>query len=128
LNVDGSNLYFGEESVKNSIMDIDFVVQNEQFDYLLNLDNEIIRVNDGEIAVPIYFMQQQKLQLGDQVIVQMEGVKRKFTIVDFARDSQMNPSIVHSKRFIVSPADFKLLSGNIGEVEYLIEYRLHNYD
>lgn len=58
VNIDGSNLFLGAESEKNSVMDIDFVTQNQDFDYLLNLDSEIIQVNDGEIAVPVYYMQQ----------------------------------------------------------------------
>ena len=58
---------FWAESEKNSVMDIDFVTQNQGFDYLLNLDSEIIQVNDGEIAVPVYYMQQKKLRVGDQV-------------------------------------------------------------
>ena len=67
VNIDGSNLFLGAESEKNSVMDIDFVTQNQGFDYLLNLDSEIIQVNDGKIAVPVYHMQQKKLSVGDQV-------------------------------------------------------------
>ena len=53
ITVDGSNLYLGESgnSEENSIMDISFVTQNEGFDYLLDLDNEIIHLSPGEIAV-----------------------------------------------------------------------------
>ncbi|MCL6592234.1 MAG: FtsX-like permease family protein, partial [Firmicutes bacterium] len=39
----------------------------------------------------------------------------------------MNPSIVHSKRFVVSDADFETLKANLGEVEYLIEFLLADF-
>ncbi|MEC0127903.1 ABC transporter permease [Paenibacillus pabuli] len=124
VNIDGSNLFLGAESEKNSVMDIDFVTQNQGFDYLLNLNSEIIQVNDGEIAVPVYYMQQNKLNVGDQVRVGNGQFDRSYTIVDFVRDAQMNPSVVHSKRFIVSSGNLQELKQSIGEMEYLIEFRM----
>ncbi|PYY25819.1 ABC transporter permease [Paenibacillus illinoisensis] len=124
VNIDGANLFLGAESEKNSVMDIDFVTQNQDFDYLLNLNSELIQVNDGEIAVPVYYMQQNKLRIGEQVRIDNGSFKRSYTIVDFVRDAQMNPSVIHSKRFIVSPAALEELKQGVGEMEYLIEFRL----
>ncbi|MDP9699295.1 ABC transporter permease [Paenibacillus sp. FSL K6-1558] len=126
VNINGANLYLGTESEKNTVMDIDFVTQNQQFDYLLNLNSEIIQVRDGEIAVPVYYLQQNKLNIGDQVRINNGAFERSYTIVDFVRDAQMNPSVVHSKRFIVSPDDLGQLKQGVGEMEYLIEFRLHD--
>ncbi|MDQ0169694.1 ABC transporter permease [Paenibacillus tundrae] len=124
INVDGSHVYFGVESEKGSIMDMDFVVQNKDFDYLLNMNNEKVQVNDGEIAVPVYYLQEKQLQLGDDVVIQDGTFNRSFRIVDFVRDAQMNPSIIHSKRFVISTHDFQMLQQSTGEMEYLIEFRL----
>lgn len=124
INVDGSHVYFGAESEKGSIMDMDFVVQNKDFDYLLNMNNEKIQVNEGEIAVPVYYLQEKQLQLGDSVVIQDGSFNRSYRIVDFVRDAQMNPSIIHSKRFVISPQDFQMLKQRTGETEYLIEFRL----
>ncbi|MGG4131160.1 FtsX-like permease family protein [Paenibacillus illinoisensis] len=124
VNIDGANLFLGAESEKNSVMDIDFVTQNQDFDYLLNLNSEMIQVNDGEIAVPVYYMRQNKLRIGEQVRIDNGSFKRSYTIVDFVRDAQMNPSVIHSKRFIVSPAALEELKQGVGEMEYLIEFRL----
>ncbi|WP_145408936.1 ABC transporter permease [Paenibacillus xylanexedens] len=124
INVDGSHVYFGAESEKGSIMDMDFVVQNKEFDYLLNMNNEKIQVNEGEIAVPVYYLQEKQLQLGDSVVIQDGSFNRSYRIVDFVRDAQMNPSIIHSKRFVISPHDFQMLEQSTGETEYLIEFRL----
>lgn len=124
INIDGSHLFFGAEAEKNSIMDIDFVVQNQNFDFLLNLDNEIVQVNDGEIAVPVYYLQQKKLKIGDSINIKDNSFIRTYKIVDFVRDAQMNPSIIHSKRFVISQGEFQSLKQNTGETEYLIEFLL----
>lgn len=126
LRVDGSNVYIGssEQSEANSVMDIGFVRQNVSFDLLLNLENQVIQVTPGEIAIPIYYMQQKNLELGDTVLIQTERFKREFKIVDFVRDAQMNPAIVSSKRFVVSDKDFAVLKENVGDTEYLIEFLL----
>ncbi|MCK6075320.1 ABC transporter permease [Paenibacillus silvae] len=126
VNIDGANLYLGAESEKNTVMDIDLVTQNQQFDYLLNLNSEIIQVLDGEIAVPVYYLQQNQLKIGDKVRINNGAFERAYTIVDFVRDAQMNPSVVHSKRFIVSPNDWQELKQGVGEMEYLIEFRLND--
>jgi len=58
ITVDGANLYLGasQNSEATSIMDISFVTQNEGFDFLLDLDNNIIQLAPGEIAVPVYLL------------------------------------------------------------------------
>ena len=124
--VEGRHLYMGGSGVPESasVMDFYFVRQNGRFDVLLNLANERVDVAEGEIAVPVYFMRQRHLDIGDRVRVALPGFVREFTIRDFVRDAQMNPSIVHSKRFVVHPADYELLKRHAAGVEYLIEFRL----
>ena len=126
LTIDGVTLYLGNtsESEADTVMDISFVVQNTDFDFLLNLDNEIIEVAPGEIAIPIYFMQEANLNLGDLVSVVTDTETMTFQIAGFVRDAQMNPAIAHSKRFVIHPADYAALRSQINEVEYLIEFQL----
>lgn len=126
--VEGSRLYFGGRDAPEtaSVMDFYFVRQNERFDFLLNLDNERVDVAPGEIAVPIYFMRQRQLAAGDRLRIVHPEYVREFVIRDFVRDAQMNPSIVHSKRFVIHPDDYDFLKRHAGAVEYLIEFRLHD--
>ncbi len=126
INIDGSNIYLGGRSnpEANSVMDAGFIRQNRSFDYLLDLDNQIIQVNTGEIAVPIYYMQLADLKLGDKIRLANQSIDKEFTITAFVRDAQMNPSIINSKRFVINEADFSTLKGTIGETEYLIEFQL----
>jgi len=125
INIAGSNLYINSGiPEKQSFIDNGFVKQNEKFDYLLNLDNEIIEVNKGEIAVPIHYMESKDLKLGDKITIKDSINEITFTITDFVRDSQMNPSIISSKRFVVSQADFNNIKSTFGESEYLITFQL----
>ncbi|HKL13627.1 MAG TPA: ABC transporter permease [Halanaerobiales bacterium] len=127
LNISGSNIYINSDTAeKDSLIDNGFVKQNKNFDYLLNLDNEIIEVNQGEIAVPIHYQQRRDLNIGDNIVIGNEQLKISFIITDFVRDVQMNPSIISSKRFVVSNEDFNNLKKNFGEIEYLISFQLND--
>ena len=126
ITMDGSNLYLGDSrnSEENSIMDISFVIQNEGFDFLLDLDNEIIQLSPGEIAVPVYYIQQSDLAIGDEVRVNTGAGEMVFTITTFSRDSQMNAAIASSKRFLIHEQDYANLRETIDETEYLVEFLL----
>jgi putative ABC transport system permease protein len=124
--MDGSNLYLGESQnpEENSIMDISFVTQNEGFDFLLDLNNDIIQLSPGEIAVPVYYSQQRDLAIGDEVRVNTGAGEMVFAITAFNRDSQMNPALASSKRFLIHEQDYANLREYIDETEYLIEFLL----
>ncbi len=126
LTIDGANLYLGDapEPESDTVMDISFVVQSTDFDFLLNLDSEIIEVAPGEIAVPIYFMQEADLNIGDTVTVKSNTGDEVFTITDFVRDAQMNAAIAHSKRFVINSADYTNLKNQGYDIEYLVEFQL----
>ena len=126
ITIDGSTLYLGtsQDSEANSIMDISFVTQNEGFDFLLDLDNEIIQLSPGEIAVPVYYSQERELAIDDEVRVNTGAEDMVFAITTFSRDSQMNPAIASSKRFLIHEQDYASLREYIAETEYLIEFQL----
>lgn len=126
ITIDGTNLYLGENQVpeENSIMDISFVEQNASFDFLLDLDNQIIQLSPGEIGVPIYYAQERNVKMGDTVRLRKETWEKTFTVTAFVRDAQMNPAVIHSKRFLISAADFDATREHFPETEYLIEFLL----
>ncbi|WMJ87099.1 ABC transporter permease [Anaerocolumna sp. MB42-C2] len=119
LNIDGADIVIGDDSLAGSIQDNGLSVQGEKFDFLLNLNGEVIHPADGEIYVPIYYMQKGNAALGDTVTI--HGIS--FTVAGFLRDSAMNAALVSSKRFLVSQADFEKIR-EFGQLEYLIEFRL----
>ncbi|WP_129676132.1 FtsX-like permease family protein [Candidatus Chloroploca sp. Khr17] len=123
LNVDGAQFVFESGSLATSVQDNGLAMQSETFDFLLNLDGEVITVADGEIYVPITYIQGGIARVGETVTV----AGKRFTIAGALRDSQMQPLLSSSKRFLVSHNDFTALK-QFGSVEYLIEFRLHNMD
>ena len=126
INISGSKIYINSDhSEKDTIMDNGFVKQNSHFDYLLNLNNEKTKVNEGEIAVPIYYMQRKDLIIGDKLVIKDKNNEFRFTITNFVRDVQMNPSMLTSKRFVVNTVDYNKLK-SLGEREYLISFQLHD--
>lgn len=121
LNVEGAQIVVAGGSLAGSVQDNGFSVQNERFDYLLDLDGNIIQVADGEVYVPLAYTQDGTARVGDTLTV--AGVA--FTVAGPLRDSQMQPLLSSSKRFLVSQNDFAALK-SFGSVEYLIEFRLRD--
>lgn len=119
LNIEGADIVIGDDSLAGSIQDNGLSVQGKKFDFLLNLNGEVIHPNDGEIYVPIYYMKEGNVALGDTV--KIHGIS--FRVAGFLRDSVMNAALVSSKRFLVSQADFERVR-EFGKLEYLIEFRL----
>lgn len=119
LNVDGAQINFGDKSLAESIQDNGFSTQNKRFDYLFDLDGKVINVSDGELYVPICYLKDNTTKVGDKAVV---GSK-EFTVAGFVRDSQMNPALSSSKRFLVSENDYAAIK-SLGRLEYLIEFRL----
>ncbi|NWL89027.1 ABC transporter permease [Paenibacillus sp. 79R4] len=119
LNMDGSQFRFGDHSLTDSIQDNGLSVQSEKFDYLLDLNGKVINVSDGEIYVPVTYMKEQTIKMGDKAVI---GGK-EFQVAGFLRDSQMNSMLASSKRFLISRSDFEQLK-DLGSIEYLIEFRL----
>ncbi|NBJ70381.1 MULTISPECIES: FtsX-like permease family protein [Clostridia] len=119
LNMDGAEIVIDGTSLAESVQDNGFSTQNEKFDYLLDLDGNVIKVSDGEIYVPVVYMKDGTAKVGDKV----EVSGKNFIVAGFLRDSQMNSSLSSSKRFLVSKNDYEEIK-SLGSMEYLIEFRL----
>ncbi len=126
ITVDGEALYLGDRGVSEdeSVMDISFVRQSETFDLLLDMENRPFQPQPGMVGVPIFFAQRDDLQVGDPVTLRTGELKMELTIGAIIRDALMNPSIVHSKRFVVHEDEYETLRREIPETEYLISFRL----
>ncbi|MGL6198919.1 MAG: ABC transporter permease [Lachnospiraceae bacterium] len=121
LNVDGTYLSIGEDTLSSSTQDNGFCTQSKSFDYLLDMDGKIIQPSDGEVYLPIYYMKSGFAKVGDT----LTAYGQSFTVAGFLRDSQMNSSLSSSKRFLISENDFEQMR-EYGSIEYLIEFQLHD--
>lgn len=119
LNLENSSMILKGHSLADSTQDNGVCVQSGSFDYLLDLENEMIQVSDGEIYVPVCYRKEYGLTIGDT----MQIGANSFIIAGFLRDSQMNSMMASSKRFLVSQSDYEKLK-EAGSEEYLIEFLL----
>jgi putative ABC transport system permease protein len=119
LNFDGAQIKLANKSLAGSLQDNGISVQSKKFDYLLDLDSNLITASDGELYVPLSYMRDGSAKIGDRA----EIFGKEFTVAGILRDSQMNSTLSSSKRFLVSENDFEALR-NLGNIEYLIEFRL----
>ncbi|WP_409274680.1 ABC transporter permease [Neobacillus sp. SCS-31] len=123
LGIDGAQIILGENSLADSVQDNGFSLQNDKFDFLLDLNGNIINnVSDGELYVPVTYMKDNTVRVGDKAVIN----GKEFTVEGFLRDSTMNSSLSASKRFLVSSNDFAELK-DLGSIEYLIEFRLKDF-
>lgn len=119
LNFENSSIILNGHSLADSSQDNGVCVQSRNFDYLLDLENEIIKVSDDEIYVPVCYRREYDLAVGEKVQIG----ENSFVLAGFLRDSQMNSMMASSKRFLVSESGYEKLKA-VGSEEYLIEFLL----
>ncbi len=124
LNMDNSVISLNGRLLTDSTQDNGFCVQNENFDYMLGMENEILEPEEGKVYVPVCYKNEYDLEEGQ--IMKVCGIE--LVIEGFLRDSQMNSMMASSKRFLVNPEDYKKLEP-YGSTEYLIEFLIKDgYD
>lgn len=119
LNIEGSEIIIGDQTLSDSIQDNGVTIQSEHFDYLLDVKGQVIQPRKGEIYVPLYYLKEGQAKVGDKVTI--HGVP--FEVAGFLRDSQMNAALISSKRFLLHQEDYQQLE-NFGRLETLILFRL----
>ena len=119
LNLKNGDLSLGEHSLAENSQDNGLCVQNDSFDYLLDLEGNRIRVPSGSVYVPVCYRDEYEIKPGDLMRIGTQ----ELTIAGFLRDSQMNSMMASSKRFLVSGEDYERLK-ILGDEEYLIEFKL----
>ena len=129
VNIDGANIWYEKKgsdavSMAESMLDNGFVRQTKYFDYLLDLENNIVKQEDGEIGVPISYMQKYDMAIGDSITITKGDFSKTYEIKNFLRDAQMASSMASSVRFLLSDHDFMELKDHVGELEYIVEFRL----
>lgn len=124
LDVNNAQIICNGESLEKCLMDNGFVTQNENFDYLLDQNNQIAIVQDGEIGVPVYYAEGLNIKAGDTIVLQNGDYQKEFKVATIIRDSTMNSSLSYSKRFLISANDQNEVALHMGEWEYCLEFLL----
>ncbi|ERJ10929.1 ABC transporter permease [Haloplasma contractile] len=109
-------------SMSDSLLDMGWVKQNEQYDLLLDMDNQPLHPGKGNVGVPLILLEEYDIEIGDTVTIKNGDYSKNFVVSSYVRDSQMNTTMASSTRFLINEEDFKDLKANTGEIEYLIEF------
>lgn len=126
LNIGNANIIYQGETLEKCLMDNGFIVQNEGFDFLLNMDNKIAVAKDGEIGVPVYYAEELGIQAGDVLTLHKGDFLKELTVATITRDATMNAALTSSKRFLISQSDLDEISLHMGEWEYCFEFLLED--
>ncbi len=123
VNVEGSAIRINEKnSLQDSSQDNGFSSQNQNFDFLLDQNNQPAQPQPGQVYIPLYYYNSGKIKIGDQIRVG----KLQLTVQGFIRDAQMNAGLVSSKRFLISQTDLQILKTEaFASNENLIAFRVH---
>ena len=124
LDVKNAQIICNGESLEKCLMDNGFVTQNKNFDYLLDQNNEIAIIKDGEIGVPVYYAEGLNIKAGDTMVLKNGAYQKEFKVATIIRDATMNSSLSYSKRFLISPNDQQEVALHMGEWEYCFEFLL----
>lgn len=128
ISIDPNKIYISKNGLSevDGVMDISFVKQNSNFDFLLNENNELATIEQGSIGVPIYYKTKYNLDLMDEIELKVGSKSFTYYISSFIRDSQMNSALISSKRFLLNDQDIETLKSMINEREFLIAYQFEN--
>ncbi len=125
LDINNRNIIYKGEILEDCLMENGFVTQNQNFDFLLDQNNKIAVVQDGEIGVPVYYAESLNIKVGDGLTLREGNYQKEFKVSDIIRDSTMNTALAYSKRFLISQNDQNELAKHMGEWEYLFEFLLN---
>lgn len=125
LDINNKHIIYKGESLEKCLMDNGFVTQNEKFDFLLDQNNKIAVVQDGEIGVPVYYAEVLNIKAGDTIVLRDGNYQKEFKVSAIIRDSTMNSALSYSKRFLISQNDQDELALHMGEWEYCFEFLLN---
>lgn len=123
LNINGSQIYFNNQDISDSVMDNGFCYQNKLFDFLLDSKGKIIgqeteELQNGQIYIPLNYWNKYSISINDKIAV----CNKQFVVKDFLRDSQMDSDMASSKRFLITYEDYQELL-EYGNEEFLIEIK-----
>ena len=67
LNLENGKLSLGMQTLADNTQDNGLCVQNEAFDYLMDLEGNVIRVSPGEVYVPVCYLSEYALGVGESL-------------------------------------------------------------
>lgn len=87
--------------------------QPETLGKILDEEGKEVTLNDGEIAFCIADKKNNNLEIGDKIIIEIDGIKKEFTIKTFTKDSIFGSTMNEMKRVLISDSDYEYFNSNL---------------
>lgn len=123
LPVPGAQLFIAGRAQSDSVLEPALVTSPERFDLLLDAHGRRVDPAAGEVWLPVHYQAANLAAIGDQVTIKLPDGDLQLRVAGFARDAEMNPSLVTSKRLVVNGSDFARAAKYL-DSEYLIEVKV----
>lgn len=75
-------------------------------------DNEITKINQGEVYITGNVMENNDLSVGNEITIDLEGIKFNLKIVGTAKDAFLGSNFMGNKRFLLNDADYQKIFDN----------------
>ncbi|MDD5935576.1 MAG: FtsX-like permease family protein [Clostridiales bacterium] len=112
-----SNFYYLNNGKEEKMSNISYIsVQNQNSPYQLVFDenDQPFQLKDNEIALPSVIKIDNKLKIGDEILIKLGSYERTYKIAAFTKDAMLNTKMVGVHRFFLSDQDYAELSKQSG--------------
>jgi len=122
ISINPQNLILPENRNKyssDSIMVL--TAQSKKHNILFNDNDEILKINNGEIAIPRIICEDTGLVVGDKITVLVNGTSKELTLKCFVKDATFGSDMTGFKRIAISDNDYDFFNNaeNITNIEIL---------
>ncbi|WP_315112207.1 FtsX-like permease family protein [Clostridium intestinale] len=87
--------------------------QSEKYNRVFDENNKLIKLEEGEIALPIDFKKSQGFNLGDKITLNINDYRIDFVITYFAKDAMLGPQFISIDNFLISSEDYSKINSRM---------------
>jgi len=77
-----------------------------QYNLIYNQNDELLKLKDGEIAIPYGLKEASGLEIGETMSIMKEGVSKEFTVAYYLKDVTLGSDMMGIKRIIINENDY----------------------
>ena len=99
----------GKAKTKNNLVILQSV-ENEGIDYFLSDNTKLTQVNKGEIYLTVGFLEDNQLEIGDELQIDIGNTAMKFKIAGEIKDAFFGSEMMGNVRLIINEEDYQIFA------------------
>lgn len=119
LEISAKSIFTNQNGKKENIelsqhKGISLWLSTQNVDYCLVFDKngKPIELNDGEVAMSLWMMNNANLHIGDKIIIENQQIKKELTIKETIKDAAFGNELMGSTRLVLNDNDFQDLESS----------------